>query len=126
MPACPWAPKNKPLQVCGLLTQEGSIYCPRHTFLHNIAQQEAANKEAAKADEKRSRVTAMPKTRNELLQQGYVHVNNATCSGCHKAIEWWSTPNAKRAPYDPMPELDSPAVSHFATCVRRSDFRRAG
>lgn len=35
-------------------------------------------------------------------------------------------PSDKRAPYDPMTNDDSPAVSHFATCVKAQNFRRAG
>lgn len=108
--------------TCGLLAQAGRIYCPRHTFLHNIAAQQEREKELAKP----TRVTALPKTRADLLAQGYEHVNNSVCSGCHARVEWWKTPKDKRAPYDPMPEMDSPAVSHFATCKRSSDFRRAG
>jgi uncharacterized Zn finger protein (UPF0148 family) len=111
---------------CQLLTQENSIYCPRHTFLHNIVAQEERDKETAKADAKKQRQDSAPKTRGELLKQGYEHIDNAACHGCHKAIEWWKTPNAKRAPYDPMPEFESPAVSHFATCKHAVDFRRAG
>lgn len=124
MATCAWSEKKK---SCGLMTQEDSIYCPRHTFLHNIAQKEAADKEIAKAEEaKLKRPETGPKTQRDLEAQGYRFAGSSACDGCKQHIQWWLTPNGKRAPYNSMTEPDSPAVSHFATCVKARDFRRAG
>lgn len=123
MAACSFMEKKK---TCGLMTQEGSIYCPRHTFLHNVAQKEAADKEFAKENAKRERMSTGPKTQRELKAAGYRFTGSGTCDGCKQHIEWWQTPSDRRAPYNTMATEDSPAVSHFATCAKARDFRRAG
>lgn len=120
MASCAWSEKKK---SCGLLTQEDSIYCPRHTFLHNIAAQQEVEKAHAK---RQQTVTTGPKTQRDLEAQGYRFVGSSACDGCKQHIQWWLTPNGKRAPYNAMTEPDSPAVSHFATCVKARDYRRAG
>jgi hypothetical protein len=66
----------------------------------------------------------LPKNRDELIERGYKFHEHGTCRGehCHAAIEWWETPNAKKIPYDLMPEGSSPALAHWTTCPDRDDF----
>jgi hypothetical protein len=67
-----------------------------------------------------------PKTRADLERAGYKLENLGTCSSllCKQRIQWVITPAGKRSPYDLMPQAESPAVSHFATCVDQARFRR--
>lgn len=51
-------------------------------------------------------------------RDAYVFSDRGTCRGCGAPIVWWITPTGKRSPHDPD------GTSHFATCPRRSDFRR--
>lgn len=126
MATCQWEGKTKSDRFCGLLAQENSRFCPRHTFLHNIAEQQRMEKELAAAEKKEFEgVSAMPKTRADLVAKGYRYQDSSECSGCHAHIEWWLTPNLKRAPFDVMVIESSAAVSHFATCPERQRFRRA-
>ena len=68
---------------------------------------------------------AFPKTFAELTQAKYKFDNHAKCRGCHKDIEWWITPTGKKMPFNLMPDIESPAVSHFATCPDAEEFRRS-
>jgi hypothetical protein len=38
-------------------------------------------------------------------------------------MEFWHTPGGKWLPMNPMPDPDSPAVSHYATCKHGELFR---
>jgi hypothetical protein len=67
---------------------------------------------------------AFPKTQAEMVESGYGFDRIETCRGCHQNMEMWETPAGKRIPMDPMPEDESPAISHFATCPQASRFRR--
>ena len=111
--------------LCGLVPQQGSVYCPRHTFLHNISAAAARDKEYARQEERRSTTSGLPRTRAQLIERGYQFTGNKECYACGKPIEWWKTPASRPSPWDPMPEIDSHAVSHFATCERTERFRRA-
>jgi hypothetical protein len=111
-------------ETCGLLAAENSEYCPRHRFLHAIAAEKRRDKEIAQREKKG--YSGLPKTREEMLRRGYEYRGTEKCRGCSRVIEMWLTPNARIAPYDPMPELQSHSVSHFATCSRAASFRRAG
>lgn len=66
-----------------------------------------------------------PQTFSALMQAGYRFSNHAKCRGCHADIEWWTTPNDRKMPFDPMDETNeaAPAVSHHATCPNAEDFR---
>lgn len=67
---------------------------------------------------------AFPKTFAELKQSGYRFSNHSTCRGCHRDVEWWTTPRDRKMPFDPMePKDDSPAVPHHATCPNVEQFR---
>lgn len=39
-------------------------------------------------------------------------------------MELWNTPKGNTMPMNPMNDVDSPAVSHWATCVKAEQFRR--
>ena len=65
-----------------------------------------------------------PTTRKSLEEAGYEHTSNAHCRGCGAAMEFWSTPHGRSMPMDLMPQEDSPAISHFATCPEAPRFRR--
>lgn len=67
---------------------------------------------------------AFPATFLALKEAGYRFDNHAQCRGCKRDIEWWLTPTGKKMPFDLMPELDSPAITHFTTCPKADDFRR--
>jgi hypothetical protein len=62
-------------------------------------------------------------TRAELEESGYKRTNYGKCRGCFVPIEWWLTVNERPAPYDLMPNPDSEAVSHYATCTVAERFR---
>lgn len=64
-----------------------------------------------------------PPNRRELKLEGYDYHGQKTCP-CGQTIELWHTPNDKTMPMDPMPDDESPAVSHWATCVKAQQFRR--
>lgn len=64
-----------------------------------------------------------PKNRDELVAGSYVFSNHATCRGCQEQIEWWTTPRAKKMPFNLMQNGDSPAVSHHSTCPKVDLFR---
>ncbi len=128
MAQCAWVRKNKHgnvVESCHLLAQDGGELCPRHGFLYNIAMQE----EQQRDELRRLKVSEMgvskhARTRLQLCQAGYVFQGSDVCS-CGKRIEWWLTPNRRNAPYNPMPEPNSAALSHFATCSEKSRFRKA-
>ena len=111
---------------CGLVPAEGSDFCPRHGFLREVAAEAKRDKELQKQQKQRDGSAGMPQTREQLLRRGYEYHGCRNCVGCDKLIEWWKTPKGNMAPFDPMPELSSHCTSHFATCVRRDAFRRAG
>jgi hypothetical protein len=67
---------------------------------------------------------SFPATLDAMETAGYKRSNFSRCSGCMAAIEWWITPNKARIPMNPMPDLDSPAISHYATCPKAKQFRK--
>jgi hypothetical protein len=67
---------------------------------------------------------AFPKTLDELKAAGYSFSDHAVCRGCGEDIEWWETPLGKKLPMNPMERGVTPAVSHFATCLKAERFRR--
>lgn len=120
--------KDKKVKVtevhCGLVPGQGSHHCPRHKAL---AAHEAEQKLAKEmADREKRGVGGLPKTRLEMLQRGYEFRGSTSCRSCNVHIEMWLTPNAKLAPYNPMPEATSHSLSHFATCTRAAAYRKAG
>lgn len=72
-----------------------------------------------------ARAGSLPSMRFQLIERGYQYIGNRDCYGCHKPIEMWKNPQGNRVPFNPMPEYNSHVQSHFATCSRASDFRRA-
>ena len=120
---------TKHVRVCGLMAVEGSDYCPRHKAIHDAKEQAASDK--VMKDHLNRNVSfkgqGLPKTRAEMITRGYQYMGNKLCDSpaCRKPIELWRTPNMKVAPFNPMPDVDSHAQSHYATCNRASDFRRA-
>ena len=67
---------------------------------------------------------AFPATLAAMEAAGYKRSNYSRCPGCRAAIEWWITPKKARTPMNPMPDPDSPAISHFATCNKADQFRK--
>jgi hypothetical protein len=63
-------------------------------------------------------------TRTELEEGGYKRTSYGKCRGCFEPIEWWLTVNERPAPYDLMPNPESEAVSHYATCPVAERFRK--
>jgi hypothetical protein len=128
MPDCTWTKTKtgKVVETCRVMAQDGSAFCPRHGFLFNVALKEEQEKGALKRLQasEQNLSNRGPRTRLQHLSAGYVFTGSTTCR-CGKAIEWWTTPDRKNAPYNPMPEPTSPAVSHFVTCTRKGEFRRA-
>lgn len=67
---------------------------------------------------------SFPETLAGLKAAGYERDYYTRCRGCGAAMEWWATPNGNHIPMNPMPQPDSPAISHFATCVKAEQFRK--
>jgi hypothetical protein len=64
-----------------------------------------------------------PTTYTEATRQGYKLTNTALCRLCGAEIEWWITPQGKRAPIDSC--IDPEAFrSHFASCPFAPAFRK--
>ena len=121
---------TKYVRICGLAAAEGSDLCPRHKAMKEAEEQAAGAKELQAYIDRNvsAKGQGMPQTRAELIKRGYQFVGNKTCSAieCKKPIELWRTPNQRLAPFNPMPDIDSHAQSHYATCAKAQDFRRAG
>lgn len=115
----------KDVQICGLEAEAGSELCPRHKFLLGVKQQEELNAHLNRNVSHKGQ--GLPQTRAELIRRGYQYVGNKICNStaCKKPIELWRTPNQHLAPYNPMPDADSHAQSHYVTCARADAFRRA-
>lgn len=116
-------------RICGLEAKPGSKYCPRHDFLHTVQAeaQTAKDREAHLRRNVSHKGEGLPQTRAELIRRGYQYVGTKTCTAveCGKRIELWRTPNQATAPYNPMPDENSHAQSHYATCTRAAQFRRS-
>lgn len=67
---------------------------------------------------------AFPKTLDEMKSRGYIFKDHGECRGCGDAIEWWSTPNGKNIPMNPMQRGSDEAVAHWATCTEQDYFRK--
>ena len=67
---------------------------------------------------------SFPANYQEMKVQGYSFLSLEACRGCGLTIEFWRTPADKRIPMNVMDQPTSPAVSHFATCSKASQFRR--
>ena len=109
------------MEVCTTMPDAGEELCPRHKFLSEQTVQAKGKKAATKAA---ALGRALPNTRRALITLGYGFRGNAPCRDCREPMEWWKTPMGKMAPYNSMPEEDSPAISHFATCVHAQNFRK--
>lgn len=64
-----------------------------------------------------------PATKAEMLDNGYTFAAMKTCP-CGEQMELWNTPRGAVTPMNPMPDMDSPALSHWATCMRAEQFRK--
>lgn len=121
---CQWkSGGTAPVITCKTLAQTGSSMCPRHTFLTNIKLEEDRVRELSKLQKKQQN-QVQENTRIGLLKRGYEFKGSANCKGCGLHIEWWKTPKGFNAPYDPMPDENSKAVSHHATCKNPAAWRR--
>lgn len=120
MPKCTWRDHPGSPENCNTAPDAGQPYCPRHTFMAELA----AKKKDVRDQVKANGYGKNPKDRMELLRRGFHFVGSSECSGCNKRIEWWDTPKGKKAPYNAMPLDTSPALSHFVTCTNANHFRR--
>ena len=118
---CQYRQRPSDALTCALLPEVGRDMCPRHAMMAAFKQQKKDQEDAAKAGFGR-----VPKSRSEMAPLDYRFAGSGQCKHCAAHIEWWKTPAGKNAPYNPMPELNSAAVSHFATCPRAAEFRRTG
>jgi hypothetical protein len=59
-----------------------------------------------------------------MEESGYTLDKREKCRSCGAEIDFYWTPNGKRAPMNAMDGADSPAISHFATCPDADRFRR--
>lgn len=114
MPKCTWRDKPGSPENCVVLADAGEDMCPRHKMM-KVALGDIQTAKDLKAAVNRKHHGPQPKSRRELLEQGYAFIGNDTCE-CGKAIEYWRTPNKKVAPYDSMATLESPSNSHFIFC----------
>ena len=102
--------------MCKVLPALGKDMCPRHEFLSK-ANADLQLEKQRKALLGRNYHGPRANTRRELIAAGYQYIGNDTCA-CGEPLEWWRTPNQKKAPFDPMATVDSAARSHFAKCNR--------
>lgn len=65
-----------------------------------------------------------PQTKRELEAAGYHFITRKTCP-CGSEMELWLTPNDATMPMNPMSDDDARAESHWATCPKAAQFRRA-
>lgn len=65
-----------------------------------------------------------PATKKLLEEAGYKFVTNKTCP-CGALMELWCTPKDSLIPMNPMGDPEAKAESHFATCPKAVQFRRA-
>jgi hypothetical protein len=65
-----------------------------------------------------------PATRKLLKEAGYDYLTVRKCT-CGASMELWHTPKDQTIPMNPMPDEESKAESHFATCPLATQFRRA-
>jgi hypothetical protein len=66
----------------------------------------------------------IPNRREDLKSFGYEFLDKAFCSGCDQAIEWWSTPNRKKMPFEVIVVDDRDwLVPHWNTCPVADRFR---
>lgn len=63
-----------------------------------------------------------PETIDELKAAGYTFHNNANCSGCGAAIEFWRTSKGRMMPMDV--DAEGNCESHFGTCPAAKQFRK--
>jgi hypothetical protein len=111
---------------CKMFVDPHKTMCPRHIMM---AQAET---DAERAREVKRRIEGkkkpsngpMPYTRKGLIEGGYSFTGTGECAGCGEMVEWWRTPNQRPAPFNRMPDIDSQARSHFATCTKANSFRR--
>lgn len=66
---------------------------------------------------------AFAKTLAELKEKGYRFENDAECKGCGESIEWWTSPNGKKIPMNPMERSEDEAIAHWTSCVEADSFR---
>ena len=69
-------------------------------------------------------IMPFPATKRLLIEAGYNFVTIKNCP-CGEPMELWHTPKDQTIPMNPMPDDDAKAESHFATCVKAAQFRRA-
>lgn len=67
---------------------------------------------------------AFPVTRDGMKSAGYEFSDLGRCRGCDASIEWWIAPSGRKMPVNPMPNAESPAISHFASCLKADSFRK--
>ena len=67
---------------------------------------------------------SFPKNSTAMRFHGYAKSGEGRCQACGMSLEWWLSPAGNRMPMNPMPDLLTPAVSHFATCPDAKRFRR--
>jgi hypothetical protein len=64
-----------------------------------------------------------PATKEAMMRAEYTYTTSKVCP-CGATMELWMTPSGKLIPMNPMPQEESPAVSHWATCEKAAQFRR--
>lgn len=67
---------------------------------------------------------SFPATRKEMEERGYTCRMYTRCRGCGDSMEFWLTPKGRNIPMNPMPFVESPAVSHYASCPKAKAFRK--
>jgi hypothetical protein len=66
-----------------------------------------------------------PKTREELIAEGYKLGNHDHCRGCGRTILWARTPNDRPMPLSAINGEFVQYQAHFSDCPNREQFRRA-
>ena len=112
--------------LCRMMVDPNKTMCPRHILMAQADVDRERAKEVKRRIEGKNKPSngPMPYTREGLLRAGYQFTGTGVCNGCDEMVEWWRTPNQKPAPFNRMPDLQSQARSHFATCTKAKSFRR--
>ena len=65
-----------------------------------------------------------PKDKGGMITAGYKYLANKTCP-CGASMELLLTPAGATMPMNPMRANEDPAESHFVTCPKAAQFRKA-
>ena len=60
----------------------------------------------------------VPQTIDEMIERGFVQLEDSQCKACGAPMTWWETPKGKKLPMN-----QGTATAHFKDCPNAEDFR---